>query len=69
MLYVFRTLVGKPIPLNEGCLKPLTIIVPEGTAVKPVAPAAVIAGIPRSASRPATRCTAPWGSWLWRKAR
>jgi 5-oxoprolinase (ATP-hydrolysing) len=31
VLYVFRTLVGKAIPLNEGCLKPLTIIVPEGT--------------------------------------
>ena len=44
VLYVFRTLVGKPIPLNEGCLKPLTIIVPEGTLLNPVAPAAVIAG-------------------------
>ncbi|MBL9061086.1 hydantoinase B/oxoprolinase family protein, partial [Tabrizicola sp.] len=44
VLYVFRTLVGKSIPLNEGCLKPLTIIVPEGTLLNPVAPAAVIAG-------------------------
>ncbi len=44
VLYVFRTLVGKPIPLNEGCLAPLTIIVPEGTLLNPVAPAAVIAG-------------------------
>jgi 5-oxoprolinase (ATP-hydrolysing) len=44
VLYVFRTLVGKPIPLNEGCLKPLTIVVPEGTLLNPVAPAAVIAG-------------------------
>jgi 5-oxoprolinase (ATP-hydrolysing) len=44
VLYVFRTLVGKPIPLNEGCLKPLTIIVPEGTLLNPRAPAAVIAG-------------------------
>ena len=44
VLYVFRTLVGKPIPLNEGCLKPLTIIVPEGSLLNPVAPAAVIAG-------------------------
>ncbi|MBL9049768.1 MAG: hydantoinase B/oxoprolinase family protein [Tabrizicola sp.] len=44
VLYVFRTLVGKAIPLNEGCLKPLTIIVPEGTLLSPVAPAAVIAG-------------------------
>jgi 5-oxoprolinase (ATP-hydrolysing) len=44
VLYVFRTLVGKPIPLNEGCLAPLTIIVPEGTLLNPRAPAAVIAG-------------------------
>jgi 5-oxoprolinase (ATP-hydrolysing) len=44
VLYVFRTLVGKAIPLNEGCLKPLTIIVPEGTFLNPIAPAAVIAG-------------------------
>jgi 5-oxoprolinase (ATP-hydrolysing) len=44
VLYVFRTLVGKAIPLNEGCLAPLTIIVPEGTLLNPRAPAAVIAG-------------------------
>jgi 5-oxoprolinase (ATP-hydrolysing) len=44
VLYVFRTLVGKPIPLNEGCLKPLTIIVPDGSLLNPRAPAAVIAG-------------------------
>jgi 5-oxoprolinase (ATP-hydrolysing) len=44
VLYVFRTLVGKPIPLNEGCLKPLEIIVPDGTLLNPRAPAAVIAG-------------------------
>jgi len=44
VMYVFRTLVGKPIPLNEGCLAPLTIIVPEGSLLNPVAPAAVIAG-------------------------
>jgi 5-oxoprolinase (ATP-hydrolysing) len=44
VLYVFRTLVGKAIPLNEGCLKPLTIIVPEGTLLNPRSPAAVIAG-------------------------
>ncbi|MFM7443702.1 MAG: hydantoinase B/oxoprolinase family protein, partial [Tabrizicola sp.] len=44
VLYVFRTLVGKAIPLNEGCLRPLQIIVPEGTLLNPRAPAAVIAG-------------------------
>ncbi len=44
VLYVFRTLVGKAIPLNEGCLRPLRIIAPEGTMLNPRAPAAVIAG-------------------------
>ena len=44
VLYVFRTMVGSDIPLNEGCLKPLTIVVPEGTMLNPGYPAAVIAG-------------------------
>jgi 5-oxoprolinase (ATP-hydrolysing) len=44
VLYVFRTLVGTNIPMNEGCLKPLTLIVPEGTMINPKAPAAVISG-------------------------
>ncbi|MBM7066358.1 hydantoinase B/oxoprolinase family protein [Actibacterium sp. 188UL27-1] len=44
VLYVFRTLVGTNIPLNEGCLKPLNIIAPKGTMLNPDAPAAVIAG-------------------------
>ncbi|SMX44884.1 hydantoinase B/oxoprolinase family protein [Actibacterium lipolyticum] len=44
VLYVFRTLVGSDIPLNEGCLKPLKIIAPEGTMLNPAYPAAVIAG-------------------------
>ncbi len=44
VLYVFRTLVGSDIPLNEGCLKPLRIVVPEGSMLNPVHPAAVIAG-------------------------
>jgi 5-oxoprolinase (ATP-hydrolysing) len=36
--------VGSAIPLNEGCLKPLNIIAPEGTMLNPRYPAAVIAG-------------------------
>ncbi|MEX1236392.1 MAG: hydantoinase B/oxoprolinase family protein [Roseovarius sp.] len=44
VLYVFRTLVGTDIPLNQGCLKPLRVIVPEGSMLNPVYPAAVIAG-------------------------
>ncbi|QUJ75879.1 hydantoinase B/oxoprolinase family protein [Sulfitobacter albidus] len=44
VLYVFRTLVGSDIPMNEGCLKPLNLIVPEGSMINPRAPAAVISG-------------------------
>ncbi|MDT8998742.1 hydantoinase B/oxoprolinase family protein [Paucibacter sp. APW11] len=44
VLYVFRTLVDDDIPLNAGCLKPLEVIVPEGSMLNPHAPAAVVAG-------------------------
>lgn len=44
VLYVFRTLVGTDIPMNEGCLKPLKIIAPEKSMINPEYPAAVISG-------------------------
>jgi 5-oxoprolinase (ATP-hydrolysing) len=44
VLYVFRTLVADDIPLNEGCLKPLQLIIPEGCLLNPRPPAAVVAG-------------------------
>ncbi len=44
VLYVFRTLVEDEIPLNAGCLKPLSIIVPKGSMLNPQPPAAVVAG-------------------------
>src|SRR6202007_44160 len=44
VLYVFRTLVDDDIPLNAGCLKPLTVIIPPGTMLSPQYPAAVAAG-------------------------
>ncbi len=44
VLYVFRTLVGSDIPMNEGCLKPLDIRVPDGCMLNPRYPAAVISG-------------------------
>ena len=43
-LYVFRTLVDDDIPLNAGCLRPLKILVREGSMLKPRSPAAVVAG-------------------------
>ena len=44
VLYVFRTLVADDIPLNAGCLKPIEVIVPEGSMLNPRWPAAVVAG-------------------------
>jgi 5-oxoprolinase (ATP-hydrolysing) len=44
VLYVFRCMVRDDIPLNAGCLKPLDIIIPERSMIKPEYPAAVIAG-------------------------
>jgi 5-oxoprolinase (ATP-hydrolysing) len=44
VLYVFRTLVDDDIPLNEGCLKPLRLVIPDGSMLNPVHPAAVVAG-------------------------
>ncbi len=44
VLYVFRTLVDDEIPMNAGCLKPLSIVIPEGSMLAPRYPAAVVAG-------------------------
>lgn len=44
VLYVFRTLVNTPIPLNAGCLKPLDLHIPQGCLLNPIYPAAVVAG-------------------------
>ncbi|MFE2815189.1 hydantoinase B/oxoprolinase family protein [Streptomyces nigra] len=44
VLYVFRTLVADDIPLNDGCLRPLRIVVPAGSMLAPEPPAAVVAG-------------------------
>jgi 5-oxoprolinase (ATP-hydrolysing) len=44
VLYVFRCMVKDDIPLNQGCLKPIKIIVPKGSMLNPSYPAAVVAG-------------------------
>jgi len=44
VLYAFRVLVDEPIPMNDGCLRPIDIIVPEGSMLNPRFPAAVVAG-------------------------
>ncbi|MFL0355986.1 hydantoinase B/oxoprolinase family protein [Erythrobacter sp. GH1-10] len=44
VLYVMRCLIADEIPLNAGCMKPLDIVVPEGSLLNPLFPAAVVAG-------------------------
>ena len=44
VLYVVRTLVDDEIPMNEGCLEPIDLVVPEGSLLSPRPPGAVVAG-------------------------
>jgi 5-oxoprolinase (ATP-hydrolysing) len=44
VLYVFRTLVDDDIPLNDGCMRPIVLVVPEECFLNPRYPAAVVAG-------------------------
>jgi len=44
VLYVFRTLIDDDIPLNEGCMEPLDIVMPPDCMLDPRPPAAVVAG-------------------------
>ena len=43
-LYVVRTLIDDAIPMNDGCLRPIALVVPEGSMLNPSYPAAVVAG-------------------------
>ena len=44
VLYVFRVMVDDDIPMNAGCLRPINIVIPEGSMLTPEYPAAVVAG-------------------------
>lgn len=44
VLYVFRTLIDEDIPLNDGCMRPITLVIPPGSMLDPQPPAAVVAG-------------------------
>ncbi|WP_144222321.1 hydantoinase B/oxoprolinase family protein [Mesorhizobium amorphae] len=44
VLYAFRVMVEDNIPMNAGCLRPINIVIPEGSMLKPAYPAAVVAG-------------------------
>ena len=44
VLYFLRTLVGAPIPLNSGCLRPVEIYIPPGSVLSPTPGHAVCGG-------------------------
>jgi 5-oxoprolinase (ATP-hydrolysing) len=44
VLYVFRVMVDDEIPMNAGCLRPINIVIPARSLLKPEYPAAVVAG-------------------------
>jgi 5-oxoprolinase (ATP-hydrolysing) len=44
VLYVLRALIERDIPLNSGCLKPVHIVIPEGTILSPRYPSPVASG-------------------------
>ncbi|KHJ79215.1 hydantoinase B/oxoprolinase, partial [Oesophagostomum dentatum] len=44
IIYCLRCLVAKDIPLNSGCLTPITISIPDGTLLSPSETAAVVGG-------------------------
>ncbi|WP_436124158.1 hydantoinase B/oxoprolinase family protein, partial [Aminobacter sp. LjRoot7] len=44
VLYAFRVMVEDNIPMNAGCLRPIDIIIPDGSMLRPAYPAAVVAG-------------------------
>ena len=51
VLYVFRTLIPRPVPLNAGCLLPIEIVTPPGSMLDPNSPAAVTGGIVETSMR------------------
>ena len=44
VLYVLRSLVGRDIPLNSGCLRPVALVIPEGSVLDPPRGHAVAGG-------------------------
>jgi 5-oxoprolinase (ATP-hydrolysing) len=51
VLYAFRTLVGRNIPLNSGCLDPIALRIPDGSLLNPSHPAAVVGGNVETSNR------------------
>ena len=58
VIYCVRCLVNQEIPLNQGCLKPIEIIVPDGTFLSPSETAAVVGGNVLTSQRVTDVCLA-----------
>lgn len=69
VLYVFRTLVDEEVPLNAGCLKPLTIVVPEGSLLAPATRRRWSPAMWRRRRWSPMRCWGRSAPWPRRKAR
>lgn len=61
VIYCVRCLVNQEIPLNQGCLKPIEIIVPDGTFLSPSETAAVVGGNVLTSQRVTDVCLAVRG--------
>ncbi len=44
VLYFLRSLISAPIPLNQGCLQPVELLIPEGSLLSPGSTRAVAGG-------------------------
>ncbi|XP_063062907.1 5-oxoprolinase isoform X2 [Engraulis encrasicolus] len=44
LIYCLRCMVGQDIPLNQGCLAPIKVIIPPGSILQPSQNAAVVGG-------------------------
>jgi len=62
VIYSIRCLVKQEIPLNQGCLKPVTIHVPEGSFLSPSESAAVVGGNVLTSQRVTDVCLAAFGA-------
>ncbi|RSL84839.1 hypothetical protein CEP52_016327 [Fusarium oligoseptatum] len=51
VIFCLRTMIGADIPLNQGCLTPIDIIIPEGCFLNPSGAAAVCAGNTHTSQR------------------
>uniref|UniRef100_A0A8C5BER5 5-oxoprolinase, ATP-hydrolysing n=1 Tax=Gadus morhua TaxID=8049 RepID=A0A8C5BER5_GADMO len=44
LIYCLRCMVGQDIPLNQGCLTPISVVIPPGSILQPSQNAAVVGG-------------------------